>query len=159
MLLHTLISITRFYRDICLNLFSVQRYNLFGTTRIARGFRPIKRACCRGFPLQHARSLKRENIQEVLPNIVFQGLFRALSPGMVDGVLPFQDDFRNGDEGIAFLQQTFNDTRQGFGSVLSSIMEQDNGAGLDFTCHSFCYFIRFQIFQSRLPLSHIKESH
>lgn len=37
----------------------------------------------------HARSLKRENIQEVLPNIVFQGLFRALSAGMVDGVLPF----------------------------------------------------------------------
>ena len=59
---------------------------------------------------------------------------------MVDGVLPFQDDFRNGDEGIAFLQQTFNDTRQGFGSVLSSIMEQDNGAGLDFTCYSFRYF-------------------
>ena len=29
---------------------------------------------------------------------------------MVNGILPFQDDLRNGDKGIAFPQQILNDT-------------------------------------------------
>ena len=55
---------------------------------------------------------------------------------MVNGVLPFQNDLRNGDEGIALFQQALNDTRQGFGSVLRCIMEQNDRTRLDFTCHS-----------------------
>ena len=35
---------------------------------------------------------------------------RTLPPGMVDGILPFQDDLGNGDEGVSLLQQVLNNT-------------------------------------------------
>lgn len=54
---------------------------------------------------------------------------------MVDGVFPFQDDLRNGHEGVTLLQQAFNDTRQRFRSVEGSVMEQHNAPRLDFARH------------------------
>jgi hypothetical protein len=36
---------------------------------------------------------------------------RALPPGMVDGVLPFQDDLRNGDESVPFPDKIFDNKR------------------------------------------------
>ena len=56
---------------------------------------------------------------------------------MVDGILPFQNDLRNGNEGIAFLQQVFNDARQRFGSIFRSIVEQNDAARLNFGGYSF----------------------
>ena len=64
---------------------------------------------------------------------------------MVNGVLPFQNDLRNGDKGVAFLQQIFNNARQRFRGVFRCIVEQDNTPGLDFGGYSLCNFISFQI--------------
>ena len=81
-----------------------------------------------------------------LPIASAQYSLGTLPACMVNGVLPFQDDLRNGDKGIAFLKQIFNNTRQCFGSVFRSIVEQHNGTRLDFARHALCYFTRFQIF-------------
>ena len=54
---------------------------------------------------------------------------------MVDGVLPFQDDLRNGDKGVALLQQGLNDPRQSFRRMLRRIVEQHDAPRLDFTRH------------------------
>ena len=62
--------------------------------------------------------------------------FGALSPGMIDGVLPFQNDLRNGDERVALLQQVFNDAWQRLRSVLRCIVEQNDTSGLDFGGYS-----------------------
>ena len=58
-----------------------------------------------------------------LPIASAQYSLGTLPACMVNGVLPFQDDLRNGDKGIAFLKQIFNNTRQCFGSVFRSIVE------------------------------------
>ena len=55
---------------------------------------------------------------------------------MVDGVLPFQDDFRNGNEGVTFLQKTLDNIRQGLRSVQRGVVEQNNGAGTHLARHS-----------------------
>ena len=81
-----------------------------------------------------------------LPIASAQYSLGTLPACMVNGVLPFQDDLRNGNEGIALLKQIFNNTRQCFGSVFRSIVEQHNGTRLDFARHALCYFTRFQIF-------------
>ena len=71
-----------------------------------------------------------------LPIASAQYSLGTLPACMVNGVLPFQDDLGNGDEGIAFLQQMLNNTRQSFGSILRRVVEQDNAAGLHFGSHS-----------------------
>ena len=50
---------------------------------------------------------------------------------MVDGVFPVQQDLRDGDKGIAVLEELFQDARQSLWSVLGSVVEQDDGPGLD----------------------------
>lgn len=50
---------------------------------------------------------------------------------MVDGVVPGQDQLGNGDKGIAVGQKPLDDSRQGLGSVLGSVVEQHDGAGAD----------------------------
>lgn len=61
-------------------------------------------------------------------------LYPALTAGVVHGVVlaagPRHNQLGDGDEGIALLQQTFNDARQRLRRMLGSVVEQDNGAGL-----------------------------
>ena len=64
-------------------------------------------------------------------------LSRALPAGMIDGVLPFQNDLRNGDKGVSLLQQAFNDPRQRLRGVLGSIVEQHNRPGAHLAGHPF----------------------
>lgn len=59
----------------------------------------------------------------------------ALPSGMIDGVVTLQDDLGDRQEGIAVFQQSLNDARQRFRGVLGSVVEQDDGAGLDFGGH------------------------
>ena len=61
-------------------------------------------------------------------------LCRTLSAGVVDGIVPGEDDLGNGDEGVAFLKQTLNDTGQSLRGVFCGIVEQDDGAGTDLAC-------------------------
>ena len=62
-------------------------------------------------------------------------LCRTLPPGMIDGVLPFQNDFRNRDKGISFLQKILNNSRQRRRGILRRVVEQDDTSRLDFGCH------------------------
>ena len=50
---------------------------------------------------------------------------------MIDGVLPFQDDLRNGDKRIALLQQVLDNTRQCRRGIFCRVVEQNDAAGLD----------------------------
>ena len=63
----------------------------------------------------------------------------ALAPGVVDGViLPAgsgEDQFRDGDEGIALLEEGLDDGGQGLRGVEGGVVEQDDGAGLDLGGH------------------------
>ena len=70
----------------------------------------------------------------------------ALSPGVVDGILPFQDDLRNWNESVPFLQQTLNNARQSLRRVLRCVVEQYYGAGTHFLCHPLRNIRRGQIF-------------
>ena len=54
---------------------------------------------------------------------------------MVDGVVALQNDLRDGEESVAVFQQGSDDARQSFGGVLGGVVEQDDGAGLDFGGH------------------------
>ena len=56
---------------------------------------------------------------------------RALPPGVVDGVGLGEDDLGDGHEGIALLEQIFDDAGQGLRGVLGGVVEQDDGAGAD----------------------------
>ena len=54
-----------------------------------------------------------------------------LLAGVVDGVVPGEDQLRYGDKGIAFLNQAFDDGGQGFRRVFCGVVEEDDGAGLN----------------------------
>ena len=58
-------------------------------------------------------------------------LCRALLAGVVDGVIPGEDNLGDGNKGVPLLQQTLNNAGQGFGRVLGGVVEQDDGAGAD----------------------------
>ena len=64
-------------------------------------------------------------------------LSRALPPRMVDGILPFQNDLRNGNKGVAFLQQAFNNPRQCSRSILRRVVKQDDAPRADSGGHPF----------------------
>jgi len=57
---------------------------------------------------------------------------RTLLAGMVDGILPRQDDLRDGEESVAVLKQLLDDAGQGFGGVLGGVVEENDGTDLDF---------------------------
>ena len=50
---------------------------------------------------------------------------------MVDGVFAGQEDLGDGHKGGAVLEEFFQDAGQSFRGVLSGVVEQDDGAGLD----------------------------
>ena len=54
---------------------------------------------------------------------------------MVDGIVALQYDLRDGEEGVAVLQQRLDDAGESFRSVFSGVMEQYDGTGLDFGGH------------------------
>lgn len=56
-------------------------------------------------------------------------LRRILVTGEVDDKVTGEDDLGNGNEGVALLQQTFDDGRQGLGGMLGGVVEQNDGAG------------------------------
>jgi len=68
-------------------------------------------------------------------------LRRTLFPGVVDDVVgaqfTVQKNLRNGDKGITLLQQGFNQPGQGFRGMFCGVVEENDGAGLDFGGHSF----------------------
>ena len=49
---------------------------------------------------------------------------------MVNGIVPGEDDLRDGDEGIALLEQGLNDAGEGLRRVKGGVVKQDNGPGL-----------------------------
>ena len=51
--------------------------------------------------------------------------------GVVDGVVTGEDQLRYGDEGIAFLNQAFDDSREGLRCIFCGVVEEDDGARLD----------------------------
>ena len=54
---------------------------------------------------------------------------------MVNGVIPGEDELRDGDKGVALLKEGLDDGGQGFGGVQRGVVEQDNGPGLYLGCH------------------------
>lgn len=58
-------------------------------------------------------------------------LGRELLSGVVDGVVAGEDQLRDGDKGIAFLDQAFDDGGKGLRRVFRGIMEENDGAWLD----------------------------
>ena len=54
-----------------------------------------------------------------------------LPSGVVDDVVSGETQLRDGNKGIAFLDQAFNDGGEGLRRVLGGIVEEDNGAWLD----------------------------
>ena len=59
----------------------------------------------------------------------------ALAAGVVDGVLPGEEDLGDGDEGVALLEKGLDDSGQGLGGVEGGVVEQDDGAGLNLAGH------------------------
>lgn len=55
----------------------------------------------------------------------------ALAAGVVDGVLPGEEDLGDGDEGVALLEKGLDDGGQGLRGVEGGVVEQDDGARLD----------------------------
>ncbi len=49
---------------------------------------------------------------------------------MVNGIVPCEDDLRDGDEGIALLKQGLNDAGESLRRVKGGVVKQDNGPGL-----------------------------
>lgn len=62
-------------------------------------------------------------------------LRRALAAGVVDGVVAGQKKLGDGKEGITLLQQRFDNAGQRLRSMQGGIVKQNDGAGLDLTCH------------------------
>ena len=50
---------------------------------------------------------------------------------MVNGVVSVQEDLGNREEGVALLEQFFQDARKGLGGVLGGVVEEHDGAGLN----------------------------
>ena len=55
---------------------------------------------------------------------------RALPPGVVDGVLPGENDLGDRDKGVALLEQGLDDGGQGLRGVEGGVVEQNNRTGL-----------------------------
>ena len=60
---------------------------------------------------------------------------RTLAAGVVNGVLAVQQKLGDGDEGVALLQQRFNNSGQGFRGMQGGVVEQNDGAGLHLAGH------------------------
>ena len=60
---------------------------------------------------------------------------RALPAGVVDGVLPGEDDLRDGDKGVALLEKSLDDGGQGLGGVKGGVVKQDDGPRLHLGGH------------------------
>ena len=71
-----------------------------------------------------------EAMVDHLPDLWSAG--RALPAGVVDGVFTVENDFGDGDKGIALLQQGLNNSGQGLRRVNGGVVEQNDGAGLYF---------------------------
>ena len=59
-------------------------------------------------------------------------LRRTLPPGVVNGVLPGEDDLRDGHKGVPLLEQGLNDGGQGLRGVQGGVVEQNDGPRLYF---------------------------
>ena len=57
--------------------------------------------------------------------------------GVVGAVLPVQNNLGDGDEGVAVLQEGFNNTGQGFRGMFGGIVEENDGTGLYFGGYPF----------------------
>ena len=60
--------------------------------------------------------------------------------GVVGAVFSVQNDLGDGDEGVAVLQQGFDNAGQGLWGVLGGIVEENDGTGLYFGDYPFCDF-------------------
>ena len=60
---------------------------------------------------------------------------RTLPPGVVDGIFSVEQDLGDGEEGIAVLEELFQDGGKRFRSVLGGVVEQHDGAGLHLGGH------------------------
>lgn len=54
---------------------------------------------------------------------------------MVDGILPGQDQLGDGHQSIVLLDQVLQDRRQRLRRMLGSVVEKDDGPGLDLGGH------------------------
>lgn len=60
---------------------------------------------------------------------------RTLPPGVVDGILPGENDLGDGHEGIALLEEGLEDSGQGLRRMEGGVVEQDDGARLNLGGH------------------------
>ena len=60
---------------------------------------------------------------------------RTLPSGVIDGVLPGEDDLGDGHEGVALPEEGLEDGGQGLRRMEGGVMEQDDGAWLDLGGH------------------------
>jgi len=70
----------------------------------------------------------------------FEKSRRQLPSGVVDGVIPLYNQLRDGDDGIAVLEEVFDDGRERFGGVERGVVEQDDAAGIDLCCDALRNF-------------------
>ena len=59
----------------------------------------------------------------------------TLPSGMVNGVFSRQEDLGDGHKGVAVLKELFQNSGESFRGVFGSVVEQDDGAGLDLGGH------------------------
>lgn len=65
---------------------------------------------------------------------------------MVNGVGLWEDDLRDGDEGIPVLEELLNDTGQGVRGMEGGIVEEYNRSRLNFGKYTFSNFGRLKLF-------------
>ena len=78
---------------------------------------------------------------------------RTLPAGVIDGVLPGENDLGNRDEGVALLEEGLDDGGQGLRGVEGGVVKEDDGAGLHLGGHSFDDLPRLQV----LPVQAVTE--
>lgn len=66
----------------------------------------------------------------------FENLRRQLPSGVVDGGAALEDQLGDGNDGIAVLEEVFDDGRERFGGVERGVVEQDDAAGVDLGCYA-----------------------
>ena len=69
------------------------------------------------------------------PWFFFCFLGGALPPGVVYGVLPLQNELRNGHQRVPLPNEILNDPRQGLRRVLGRVVKQADGPRLNLACH------------------------
>ena len=69
-------------------------------------------------------------VQQPLSTFCSSDIYRTLPPGLVNGILPIQNDLRYRHKSVSLLQKALNDPRKGLRRVERRVVEQHDGTRL-----------------------------